>query len=505
MYVRKTIRDMTQLAAARGGKCLSDTYVNAHTPLYWECKHGHRWRAVPNKIQQGRWCPMCASGLGERICRAFFEQLFRKRFPKLRPTWLKNQRGHQMELDGYCRSIGLAFEHQGRQHFTVDVHYMTDTTLQARREDDKHKRDLCIRHNVVLVQVPEIGRRFPIDKIRPFIRKECTSNGIHLPDDFDSRSIDLTQAYSTCGAHEYLKRLISIAKKHGGNCLSEIYKGSGVKLRWECAKGHHWEAVPDSILQGVWCPACAGVTKKSIKEIQQLAKKRRGQCLSDAYINAKTKLLWQCEQGHQWWALPRKIRQGTWCPYCAGTAKGNIEEMRKLAVARGGKCLSHTYVNSATKLLWQCKEGHQWKAPPSTVKAGQWCPVCGGSAKGSIDDMQKIATDRGGKCLSCTYVNNETKLLWECARGHRWEARPSGVKQGTWCPLCAGTAKHTIGDMQQIATERGGNCLSNAYVNANTKLLWRCKYGHQWEALPRRVTQGKWCPVCAKQSRPSNQ
>ena len=157
---------MRQIAKERGGRCLSDTYVNAHTLLFWECRHGHRWRATPNKVQQGRWCPVCASGLGERICRAFFEQLFRKRFPKVRPAWLVNHRGYRMELDGYCRSIGVAFEHQGRQHFSANSHYMTETKLPARQEDDKCKRDLCAQHGIVLIEVPEIVVQFPLNQHR---------------------------------------------------------------------------------------------------------------------------------------------------------------------------------------------------------------------------------------------------------------------------------------------------------------------------------------------------
>lgn len=294
---------------------------------------------------------------------------------------------------------------------------------------------------------------------------------------------------------------MKVAKKRGGKCLSEFYKGSGTKLRWECAKGHQWRAVPESVVQGAWCPACAGVTKRSVEEMQQLAKKRGGKCLSEAYVNARTKLLWECKHGHRWRAVPRKIRQGRWCPYCAGTMKFNIEEMQQLAIKRGGKCLSDTYINSMTNLLWECAKGHQWEAVPGSVKSGRWCPVCGGSMKRSIEEMRQIARERGGKCLSNTYVNNKTKLLWECGKGHQWEAPPSRVKYATWCPVCAGTMKSNIEEMHRVARERGGRCLSDTYVNAVTKLLWECAKGHQWRAIPHSVKRGRWCPVCAKKSR----
>ncbi len=55
----------------------------------------------------------------------------------------------------------------------------------------------------------------------------------------------------------------------------------------------------------------------------------------------------------------------------------------------------------------------------------------------TIEEMRSIAEERGGKCLSNFYVNSQTKLLWECLKGHQWEATPNGIKSGTWCPYCA--------------------------------------------------------------------
>lgn len=111
--------------------------------------------------------------------------------------------------------------------------------------------------------------------------------------------------------------------------------------------------------------------------MQELAKKNRGECLSKEYKNIKTKLLWQCSEGHQWWATGFGIKHDkTWCPICSDTTL-TIEEMRKLATRKGGKCLSSEYKNANTKLLWECKNGHQWWAKPTAIKNhGNWCLQC---------------------------------------------------------------------------------------------------------------------------------
>ena len=239
-----------------------------------------------------------------------------------------------------------------------------------------------------------------------------------------------------------------------------------------------------------------------IKQLQRLAKNRGGRCLSLTYKNSVTKLKWQCAKDHQWEALPGNIKQGTWCPYCSGKMKLTIEEMRRLAEKHNGKCLSDKYHGAHTRLVWKCRVGHQWVATPASIKQGTWCPTCAKtsspSAKKTISDMQSAAGERDGKCLSTTYEGANKKLLWQCEIGHQWLAYPKSIRQGSWCPKCAGNKRYTVEDMQRIANERGGKCLSNTYKNNMTKLLWECSKGHQWEAMPMKILSGTWCRKCSR-------
>ncbi|QCP54513.1 hypothetical protein FAZ95_37125 [Trinickia violacea] len=52
--------------------------------------------------------------------------------------------------------------------------------------------------------------------------------------------------------------------------------------------------------------------------------------------------------------------------------------------------------------------------------------------------MQRIAHDRGGRCLSAEYLGVKVPLAWECDRGHVWQASPDSIiNGGHWCPNCA--------------------------------------------------------------------
>lgn len=41
MRIIVTLEDMQNLAESRGGKCLSDRYINSQTHMTFQCKNGH--------------------------------------------------------------------------------------------------------------------------------------------------------------------------------------------------------------------------------------------------------------------------------------------------------------------------------------------------------------------------------------------------------------------------------------------------------------------------------
>lgn len=122
-------------------------------------------------------------------------------------------------------------------------------------------------------------------------------------------------------------------------------------------------------------------------------------------------------------------------------AAKTIEDCRKLAAEKGGKCLSTEYKNNHTDLFWECKYGHQFTSMYNNVQQGHWCSDCSDikmkllakSKRNTIEDCRKLAIEKGGKCLSIEYKNNNTKMLWECRYGHRWWAKYNKIQQGSWC------------------------------------------------------------------------
>lgn len=62
---RLTLADLQATAAARGGSCLSTEALGALVKRRWRCAKGHEWEAVPYNVRRGYWCPTC--GKADRL------------------------------------------------------------------------------------------------------------------------------------------------------------------------------------------------------------------------------------------------------------------------------------------------------------------------------------------------------------------------------------------------------------------------------------------------------
>jgi hypothetical protein len=352
-----------------------------------------------------------------------------------------------MELDGYCSDLKIAFEYNGKQHYDLVPIYHSGLiqTLQTRKRDDKFKVALCKKYGINLIVIPYSVKK---DKIYDFIIKECKKRKIGIP---EHKKDDYTKLNIYSANRFRLADMQLLALNHGGKCLSDKYIDIETKLKWQCSEGHVWELSPRRVKNGDWCIICNKKNRQRpprdktrwLNDVKEIAASRGGFCISDKYIGVMKKLKWKCAKGHVWETAPCTIKQGAWCPKCAGKQKHTIEEMHEIAKEHGGKCLSETYINSGTELTWQCAREHIWKATPKSVLISKsWCLECSGSKKLTIEAMQQIAKERDGKCLSTKYINAHTKLRWQCFKGHIWEAKPSDVKNGNnWCPSCANSRK----------------------------------------------------------------
>ncbi len=90
-------------------------------------------------------------------CRSIFQKLYGKKFLSVRPSFLKNPTtGQNLELDGYCKSLNLAFEYDGEQHSKYNPHFHkggpNEFIYQVAKDDYKTKK--CKLEGVDLIRIP---------------------------------------------------------------------------------------------------------------------------------------------------------------------------------------------------------------------------------------------------------------------------------------------------------------------------------------------------------------
>ena len=230
MKSKYNLASVKQLAHSRGGKFLSSVDKLLVKESYqWECSIGHQFTKRLEDVDRGGWCRDCSTGLYERICRAHFESIFKVRFPNVRNLdWLKNKKGNFIELDGYNKELGIAFEHQGSHHLTDNAYF--DKPLY-----DEIKKELCLKNNVKLICIPELYTYIKIKDLLDFLKQEFIKNNVSFNENIGFEDIDLRYAY----APKWLDEIKNLAKIYNVKLLSKVYIGHNEKYEFACLERNH--------------------------------------------------------------------------------------------------------------------------------------------------------------------------------------------------------------------------------------------------------------------------
>jgi len=95
------------------------------------------------------------------------------------------------------------------------------------------------------------------------------------------------------------------------------------------------------------------------------------------------------------------------------------------------------------------------------------------------------------------------RLKWVCAVGHEWTASLGDRTRGNGCPTCKG--RRVLAGFNDLATthpelaeEADGWDPTTVTKGHSSRVTWRCKSGHTWEATPNTRSQGIGCSGCAQ-------
>ena len=118
-----------------------------------------------------------ACSKGETECRRVLETIFHRKFPNVRPDFMKNPlTGRNLELDCYNDELKIACEYHGRQHYEYNRRFHTCIEdFEKQKRNDQKTRENCIKHGVFLIEVPYTVK---LEDIEKFIYRKLKSSGV---------------------------------------------------------------------------------------------------------------------------------------------------------------------------------------------------------------------------------------------------------------------------------------------------------------------------------------
>jgi very-short-patch-repair endonuclease len=72
------------------------------------------------------------------------------------------------------------------------------------------------------------------------------------------------------------------------------------------------------------------------------------------------------------------------------------------------------------------------------MRKGSWCSVCSKKKKYTIRDCHNYVKNHfNGECLTTTYNNSQTYMLWKCEKSHVFKSKFNNIKvRNSWCGQC---------------------------------------------------------------------
>ena len=264
--------------------------------------------------------------------------------------------------------------------------------------------------------------------------------------------------------------------KNGDVTPNDVTPKSGKKVWWLGSCGHEWDAVVNHRTNGQNCPICSN--HRLLPGFNDLATK-----------------------------FPSLVKE--WHP----TKNGFLKP-------------SDVFPKSTKKVWWLGKCGHEWQATISGRTAnGNGCPICGG--KQIVSGINDLLTANPSLAKEWDYEKNigllpttispntHKKVWWICSKcGNNWFADIHHRNAGVGCPICANEKRQStyhnntrnaglsLADMNPVIAkewnyEKNGNLLpTHIHPNSNLRVWWKCKKGHEWQAVISSRNNGSGCPYC---------
>lgn len=245
-----------KIALKKGWNVISDIteYINAHSKLIVKCSEKHKFLISKNNIGK-RGCPVCSIYNNELYTKQIIEYITGKDFKKIRPNWLKNKEGNNLEIDLYNEELNLAIEYNGIQHYKfISYFHKTQENFEKRKNDDIIKEQIIKEKGINYIIIS-----YKTDNIYEYIIEQLEY--LNIP--FIKPETPLTEYKNIHPNASKVRKIISDKK---GELIEGIYITRDSPIKIKCEFGHIWETKMGKILNNSWCHTCGYSQSEETKQ-----------------------------------------------------------------------------------------------------------------------------------------------------------------------------------------------------------------------------------------------
>jgi DNA-directed RNA polymerase subunit RPC12/RpoP len=473
------------------GLNIDDCTGGSNKYVWWRCtEHGHSWYAQINKrFSRNQGCRICNN---QEVLAGFND--LATTHPQLAAEWHREKNGDR-HPEHYTKGADVKVWWK-----CAECGYEWEAVLYS-RTSKKPTGCPCCAENILVVGKndlqtvnPTLAAQWDYKKNNPLTPRDVAANknakAWWLCDlkhsweaDISSRNRGNDCPY--CSNHLLLRgfndlqtRNPVLAKqwdkvRNHPLTASDVIATTHDYAWWKCEKGHSWSAsVVNRNTLGTDCPKCMhkvvspgetdlATVRPDIADAWDYA--QNYPLTPDQVTSQSNRIVWwlckKCGQSYPSGVSNRKSADH--CPYCHGKrpivgktdfATVHPELLGEWDFEQNRLPPTAYTCGSGKRIWWRCSEGHSWQTAIVNRHYGSHCPVCEALRDKhvitvGVNDLAsqnpEIATQwdaSKNKELTAEQVmpGSNTKVWWQCKRGHSWLASVLSRTLGTKCPRCSG-------------------------------------------------------------------
>ncbi len=438
--------------------------------VWWKCSNGHEWQAIIQNRVKGSGCPYCA---GRKALKGIND--LQTLNPLLSSEW-------NYEKNGELSPVEVTVNSNKKVWWKCSKGHEWQATIYSRQ-----KGSGC----------PYCSGRFAI-----------------------KGKNDLQTLNPTLVSEWNYEKNVNFGP-------SDLMANSSKRVWWKCSLGHEWQATISHRNRGRGCPYCAGqkiqIGFNDLRTLRpDLANEwdysKNGELTPEKVTsNNGKKVWWKCSKGHEWQAKIYHRNNGSSCPICYSERNTSLPEyMIMYYLKKSGIEAIHSYKENGYEVdiyIPQNKigieyDGYFWHKDKRDADLEK-------NVQCNSDGIKLYRIREGLQSLNDTSVDY---VIQKDNRTELSQAIEKLVSDIVGISVDVNLDKDAI-EIENLRDyiekdksifftnpelskewnyERNGNLKPEFFTsNSGKKVWWKCKYGHEWQAVIQSRSKGIGCPYCA--------